>query len=100
MEKAGWLFGVVEQTIPHCFIKRDLFGCIDAIAIKGSLCIGLQITSRSNMMARVNKAQGLPVFEQIVAALPFYVIGTDIADGAPRFKGYRVEVDTHWEEMP
>lgn len=98
MEGKGWLFGVVEQTIPHCFIKRDLFGCVDAIAIKGVLCVALQVTSRSNMMARVNKARGLPSFERMVKALPFYVVGTDLADGKPRFKVYRVEMDSHWED--
>lgn len=29
----GWIAQVVEQTIPHVFIKRDLFGCIDIVAI-------------------------------------------------------------------
>jgi hypothetical protein len=28
----GFIAQVVEQTIPHCFIKRDFIGCIDLIA--------------------------------------------------------------------
>jgi hypothetical protein len=31
--KRGWIAGVVEQTIPHTFIKRDFIGIIDIIAI-------------------------------------------------------------------
>lgn len=42
--KRGWVAQVVEQTIPRTFIKRDLFGVIDIIAVKptkeqiGGLC--------------------------------------------------------------
>lgn len=32
--KRGYPAQVVEQTIPRTFIKRDLFGCIDIIAIE------------------------------------------------------------------
>jgi hypothetical protein len=31
--KRGWIAQVVEQTIPRTFIKRDLFGIIDIIAV-------------------------------------------------------------------
>jgi hypothetical protein len=43
-KKRGWIAQVVEQTIPHTFIKRDLFGVIDIIAVTpskeriGNLC--------------------------------------------------------------
>ncbi len=35
---------MVEQTIPHTFIKRDLFGCIDIIAITQEGILGIQAT--------------------------------------------------------
>lgn len=56
LRKRGWLAQVVEQTIPHTFIKRDLFGCIDIIALDGQPgVLGIQVTSSSNVAARVTK---------------------------------------------
>ena len=49
--KRGWIAQVVEQTIPRVFIKRDLFGCIDIVAIDAVTdphyprIIGIQATS-------------------------------------------------------
>jgi hypothetical protein len=43
-KRRGWIAQVVEQTIPRTFIKRDLFGIIDVIAVTpattliGGLC--------------------------------------------------------------
>jgi hypothetical protein len=33
-KRRGWIAQTVEQTIPHTFIKRDLFGVIDIIAVQ------------------------------------------------------------------
>lgn len=43
--KRGWLAQVVEQTIPRVFIKRDLFGCIDIIALTPDGIVGIQATA-------------------------------------------------------
>ncbi len=51
----GWTVGVVEQRIPHTNITRDLFGFIDLIAIRGGETMGVQVTSGSNVSARVHK---------------------------------------------
>lgn len=40
--KRGWVAQVVEQTIPRVFIKRDLFGCIDIVAITPTGILGIQ----------------------------------------------------------
>ncbi len=54
--KRGWRAQVVEQTIPHTFIKRDLFGCIDIIALDGEPgVLGIQATSGANGASRVTK---------------------------------------------
>jgi hypothetical protein len=73
--KRGWIAQVVEQTIPKTFIKRDLFGVIDIIAVcppghyedgEGPLysstgvIIGIQATSGSNHSARISKAKAEP----------------------------------------
>lgn len=43
--KRGWTAQVVEQTIPRTFIKRDLFGVIDIIALTPQgQTIGIQAT--------------------------------------------------------
>lgn len=42
----GYVADVVEQTLPRCFIKRDLFGCFDIVAVKpGSPILAVQTTS-------------------------------------------------------
>lgn len=57
----GFIAQVVEKTIPHCFIKKDLFGCIDIIACKpGVGTVGIQATSGSNHAARMTKALAIP----------------------------------------
>lgn len=56
LRAAGWLPGVVEQTIPKSFIKRDLFGIADIHALKpGQPPLYVQATSASNVSARVTK---------------------------------------------
>lgn len=74
-KRRGWIAQVVEQTIPRTFIKRDLFGVIDIIAVEpsrsltgGMVCdlvvpgriIGIQATSGTNHAARVAKAKAEP----------------------------------------
>lgn len=41
----GYKVGIVEKVIPRVFIKKDLFGIIDIIAIKPGEIIGVQSTS-------------------------------------------------------
>jgi hypothetical protein len=43
--KRGWVAQVVEQTIPRVFIKRDLFGVIDIIALTPDGIVGIQATA-------------------------------------------------------
>jgi hypothetical protein len=60
LKSEGWAVGKVEQTIPKTFIKRDLFGFLDLIAIKpGEPVLGVQVTSGSNVSARVQKINEL-----------------------------------------
>ena len=53
----GYLCEVVEKTIPYCFIKKDLFGFIDILAIKNKEVLGVQTTSGSNSAERVHKIE-------------------------------------------
>jgi len=51
----GYLCDIVEKTIPYCFIKKDLFGFIDLLAIKDGEVLGVQTTTGSNSSERVKK---------------------------------------------
>lgn len=66
--RRGWPCWVVEQTIPRTFIKRDMFGFIDIVAITPTATIGIQATSGSNHSARMEKARQQPHFAAWLAA--------------------------------
>jgi hypothetical protein len=56
----GWTVAIVEKTLPRCFIKQDLFGIIDILAIKPGRILGVQATADSHHKNRVNKATAEP----------------------------------------
>lgn len=64
LESDGWTCAVVEQVIPHTFLKRDLFSFADILACSPSKGIMLvQVTggtSTSNFNARVAKVKAEP----------------------------------------
>jgi hypothetical protein len=51
----GYLCEIVEKTIPVCFIKKDLFGFIDLLCIRGSEVLAVQTTTGDNSSKRVKK---------------------------------------------
>jgi hypothetical protein len=56
----GWHVSKVEQTVPRTFIKRDAFGWADLLAVHPLKGIALvQVTSGSNLAARLKKARGI-----------------------------------------
>lgn len=55
----GYVCQVVEQTIPHTFIKRDLFGFADILAIKPGEILAVQATDATNVAHRVKKVEAL-----------------------------------------
>ena len=61
LRKEGYMAEVVEKRIPHTFRARDLFNCIDIVAIKdGCPVLGIQATSRANQSARYKKSVAIP----------------------------------------
>lgn len=66
--KRGWICQVVEQTIPKLFIKRDLFGVIDVVAVTPRGILGIQATSGTNHAARMDKALSEPRLRAWLAA--------------------------------
>lgn len=73
----GYLCRVVEQWVPKAPSKkplaegekeltgfrRDLFGCIDILAIRKGKTLAVQTTSDTNVAARIHKIQCLMEFE-------------------------------------
>ena len=55
LRKRGYRCQVVEQTIPKTFIKRDLWGLWDVLAIRDAETLAVQVTSGSNVAARLQK---------------------------------------------
>lgn len=57
LRRNGYMAEVVEKRLPRGFVTRDLFGCIDVLAVRpGSPVLGVQATSRTNQSARYHKA--------------------------------------------
>lgn len=54
LRKQGWRVDIVERRLT-AFVKKDLFGFIDILAIKDDEVLAVQTTSASNVSARVNK---------------------------------------------
>lgn len=105
MRAKGWHISLVEQTIPHTFIKRDLFGFVDMIAVGHGQIIGLQVTSNSggHVSDRIKKAKEQDAFEEFVKACPLYFVGVNIRDDKTiRYRVVRVteESQTELEEIP
>lgn len=59
LRRLGYRCQVVEQTVPHTFIKRDLFGFIDIIAVgsssDGRKTLAVQATTGDHVAERLAK---------------------------------------------
>ena len=57
MRKEGYTVDVVERWIPKANVRKDLFGCIDLVALHPGIqgVIGIQTTSYTNISARIKK---------------------------------------------
>lgn len=68
--KRGWLAQVVEQTVPRTFIKRDLFGFVDVVALDGARTVAIQCTDGTSVAKRVAKMRGerAAELERVIAA--------------------------------
>lgn len=60
LKKEGWTCQVVEKWVPQAFKRIDLFGCIDLLAVKGKVTLGIQATSSGNVSSRVSKSLDEP----------------------------------------
>jgi carbonic anhydrase len=60
LRNQGWTAEVVEHWVPGANIRRDLFGFVDVLAIKGTDTLAVQTTSAGNVSARVRKIADAP----------------------------------------
>ncbi len=65
LRRLGYLPAIVERWIPGANVRRDLYGCIDIVAIQANEhgVLGIQATSLPNISARLKKAKALPALE-------------------------------------
>lgn len=63
-ESRGYIVADVESRIPTTFITKDAWGVLDTIAVGNGETVGVQVTTYSNVSARVKKITDSP-------ALPF-----------------------------
>lgn len=54
---AGYQVDTVERTIPYSYIKKDLYGCFDLLAVGHGEVIFVQVTSKSNASSRRKKVR-------------------------------------------
>jgi hypothetical protein len=61
-------FKVANVESYNAFTKRkhDLFGCIDLLAIGDNQTLAVQVTSKSNMKARINKISEAEAFPEML----------------------------------
>lgn len=55
LRKDGFLVAITEHWNVHAGIRQDLWGFCDLLAIKGKEILAIQVTSASNMNARIEK---------------------------------------------
>lgn len=64
----GYSAEVVEQNVPHARTKRDLFGFIDIVAIRGAETLAVQTTSADHVSHRRTKIEASPHLDAVRAA--------------------------------
>lgn len=78
LTKDGWEVGIVERWIQRAFVRQDLFGIIDMIAIRPGQIVGVQATSDNggNVSAHIIKAKAEPRLKTwLEAGGEFWVVG-------------------------
>ena len=57
LRQQGYMVATVETYNYFTKRKHDLFGCIDLLAIGNGETLAIQVTSKSNMSARIHKIE-------------------------------------------
>lgn len=66
LEEQGYTVATVEYYNSFTKRKHDLFGCIDLLAIGNGETLAIQVTSKSNMSARIHKIEDSPALIEMI----------------------------------
>lgn len=66
--KLGYIAAVVEKWIPQTRQRKDLFGFVDVLCLRGPNTLAIQATSGSNHSARVAKIKASENLPAMLAA--------------------------------
>jgi hypothetical protein len=75
MHNRRYLCQVVEHWVPQVKVRRDLFGFIDVLCVKGEEIIGVQATSGDHVAHRVTKIIEHENYPAVIAAIRIVVHG-------------------------
>ena len=67
LTRDGYVPWTVERNITK-FLKRDLFNCIDILALKGGETLAVQVTSHSNHANRATKVRESEYLDLMIGA--------------------------------
>ncbi len=94
LELLGYTVGKTEYWNAFCKRRVDLYGCIDAVAMRhGDPLLAIQVTSRSNVSSRMKKAHAVAL-QWVSTGNRFEVWGTE-ARKPPRVM--RMLANGEWE---
>lgn len=90
LRKNGIIADNVESISPRTFFRKDLFGCIDILALWKNKIIGIQATSKTNHLARKKKILTNP----LMAAWLNHNGGLEIFSWEPKNLVPKIEIIT------
>lgn len=99
LRKQGYTADVVERRLPHSFVTKDLFGCLDIVAITAESrgVLGLQVTSAAHLAERVAKVTAEPRARLWHACgNPLWVVGWAKQGAAGKRKLWTPSVKVLW----
>ena len=62
----GYRCWIVERWCPYSRKRKDLWNCLDILAIGNGQTVGVQTTSRGNVAARVKKIEENEYYQELV----------------------------------
>lgn len=74
LREEGWLVDICERWVPSFGgggVRKDLFGMIDLVALRGDITLGVQTTNHTNVSGRLAKmrdAEHAPALAALRAA--------------------------------
>lgn len=91
LRESGWCVDKTEQYIHQARRKKDLYGIIDVLAVRGETTMGVQVTSRGEIARRKRKILDSPAFPLLIeAGWKIVIHGWDKYDSRWRCKVVRV----------